>query len=130
MPAETLVVATAVAEAARSSNRELGSRGSRAAIENSAASDLTPTAAAVLATIPARWSARAQAVGLSGRWLDVTQAADAAPPIELLADDALVLGWGQVTHDQVGAARLSGLEYLISRGREKTAMAYKGSRGC
>lgn len=109
MPADALMVATAVAEAAQSSDRELGSRGSRAAIENSAASDLTPTAAAVLAAIPAWWSARAQAAGLSGRWLDVTQAVDAAPPIELPVDDALVPSWGLLTPDQVGAAYVSSL---------------------
>lgn len=109
MPVDTLVVATAVAEATRLSDRELGSRGSRAAVVNSAASDLTPTAAAVLAAIPAWWSARAEAAGLSGRWLDVTQALEAAPPVELAGDDTLVPSWGPLTPDQVGAAYVSSL---------------------
>lgn len=109
MPAETLMAATAAAKAAFSSDRELGSRGSRAAIENSAASDLTPTAAAVLAAIPAWWSARAGAAGLSGRWLDISQALEAVPPIELPVDDALVPSWGPLTPDQVGAAYVCAL---------------------
>lgn len=65
--------------------RELGARGSRAAAAGAdPAGTPSPRAAAVIAAVPAWWSARAAAVGLDGRWLDVTQAVDAPPPMDLL----------------------------------------------
>lgn len=74
-----LLVAAAMSEAVEniSTVRPLGSRGSRNEVADSGASELTPTAAAVLAAIPAWWKARASAVGLDGRWLDVEDALQA-----------------------------------------------------
>lgn len=61
--------------------RDLGARGSRAAIaSNDPAGALPETALGVLAAIPAWWEARALAAGLSGRWLDVHSAIEAAAP--------------------------------------------------
>lgn len=48
------------------------------------------SAADVLAGIPGWWAQRAQAAGLSGKWLDVTQVIDGAQPPHL-AEPALVI---------------------------------------
>jgi adenine-specific DNA-methyltransferase len=61
--------------------RELGPRGSREPVGDAdPAGPLAPTAAAVLAALPAWWERRAAAHGLTGRWLDLAQALDAAVP--------------------------------------------------
>jgi adenine-specific DNA-methyltransferase len=62
--------------------RELGARGSKVSVSDAGdAADLPGPAVAVLATVPQWWRARAEAVGLSGRWLDVAQAVAVAPPV-------------------------------------------------
>lgn len=62
--------------------RELGARGSKTSMGGvSAAADLPDAAAAVLAAVPGWWCARATAAGLTGRWLDVTQAVEAQIPV-------------------------------------------------
>jgi adenine-specific DNA-methyltransferase len=61
--------------------RDLGARGSRAAVADSNPAAALPAAAlAVLAAIPAWWDARARAAGLTGQWLDVYSAIDAPAP--------------------------------------------------
>lgn len=60
--------------------RDLGARGSRAAVADVDPSMLTERAAAVLAAVPQWWSERATEAGLTGRWLDVTWAVDAPAP--------------------------------------------------
>lgn len=65
--------------------RDLGARGSRAAVGDSdPALAASPAAAAVLAAVPGWWEARARAVGLEGRWLDVFHAVDAPRPEQLV----------------------------------------------
>lgn len=65
--------------------RDLGPRGSHAAVAGSDPSgDLPEPARRVLAAVPEWWAARAAGAGLSGRWLDVTHALElAAPPVGL-----------------------------------------------
>nr|WP_313315393.1 Eco57I restriction-modification methylase domain-containing protein [Dietzia maris] len=105
-----LLVSAAVAEALHAHpDRPLGSRGSRAAVGAGDPADLTPTAIAVLAAIPAWWKARAAAAGLTGRWLDVEHAVAATPPVELPSDPPLGESWGTLTPDQVGAAYVEAL---------------------
>lgn len=73
--------------------------------------ELTPTAAAVLAAIPAWWSARAAEAGLSGDWLDVHTAVSASPPLVLAGDyPPLEPSWGPLTPEEVGAAYVSALD--------------------
>jgi len=89
--------------------RPLGSRGSRATLgADHPGLEITPTAAAVLAAIPAWWSARATAVGLSGDWLDVGFAV-AAPPVYDLEPPPLAAEWGALTSEQVGMAYVDAL---------------------
>lgn len=106
-----LVVSVAVSEALQIAApvRPLGSRGSRADVAESAPAELTPTAIAVLAAVPAWWKAQAQAAGLDGIWLDVEHAVDARPPIELPVDPPLGDSWGSLTPEQVGAAYVEAL---------------------
>lgn len=101
-----LLVSAAVSEAVQSHqhDRPLGSRGSRGEISNADAAELTPTAVAVLAAIPAWWKAQAISAGLSGPWLDVEHAVRAEPPVALPLDPPLGDSWGELTADQVGAA--------------------------
>ncbi|WP_244236152.1 Eco57I restriction-modification methylase domain-containing protein [Micromonospora inaquosa] len=89
--------------------RPLGSRGSRVELSNSGSAELTPTATAVLAAVPAWWRAQAAAAGLAGRWLDVAQAVPAAPPVALPLDTPLTESWGSLTPEQVGAAYVEAL---------------------
>jgi adenine-specific DNA-methyltransferase len=61
--------------------RDLGPRGSRAEVANAdPAAGLPSAARQVLAAVPLWWAARAEARGLSGRWLDVNQALELEPP--------------------------------------------------
>ncbi len=60
--------------------RELGARGSRDPISDAdPAGPLTPAVVDVLAALPAWWERRAHASGLTGRWLDLTEALGAVP---------------------------------------------------
>lgn len=61
--------------------RDLGPRGSRAAVAGpDPAGNLPGSALAVLAAVPAWWAARAAAAKLSGSWLDVSHALAAPLP--------------------------------------------------
>lgn len=103
--------------------RPLGARGSRGLVGSAdPAAELTPVAAAVLAAIPAWWSARAARVGLSGEWLDVHVALDATPPLVLGETPPLEPDWGLLTAEQVGAAYVESLasETRARHGRHYT----------
>lgn len=90
--------------------RDLGPRGSRRLVGSSdPAAELTPTAAAVLAAIPAWWSARANAAGLDGAWLDVTEAVAATPPLSLPELPPLEQEWGGLSGEEVGQAYVGAL---------------------
>jgi len=68
------------------SARDLGARGSRGEVAGpDPAGPVPERAAAILAAVPGWWEALARDVGLSGRWLDVSVAVDAAPPEAALA---------------------------------------------
>lgn len=87
--------------------RELGARGSRRGVASSdPAAELTATAAAVVAAVPAWWAARARAAGLDDQWLDVEQAIDALPPCPVPSRPPLEQEWGPLTGEEVGAAGL------------------------
>uniref|UniRef100_UPI0009E6C891 Eco57I restriction-modification methylase domain-containing protein n=1 Tax=Nonomuraea pusilla TaxID=46177 RepID=UPI0009E6C891 len=103
-----LLVAAATSEAVDIA-RPLGSRGSRSKIDDSAAADLTPAAKAILAAVPAWWKAQASAAGLTGRWLDVGEALQADPPIDIPADHPLDDSWSTLAPEQVGAAYVEAL---------------------
>lgn len=92
--------------------RELGARGSRATVGSAdPAAELTPTAAAVLAAIPAWWAARAAEAGLEGRWLDVHAAVDTTPPLELAEEHPpLEPSWGPLSAEELGAAYVAALD--------------------
>lgn len=106
-----LLVVAALSEALENAPaaRPLGSRGSRGAVADSDPAELTPTATAVLAAIPAWWRAQATAVGLTGRWLEIETALQAAPPLEVPSDPPLGGSWGSLTPEQVGAAYVEAL---------------------
>lgn len=89
--------------------RPLGSRGSRGDVAEDSPAELTPTAVAVLAAIPAWWASRAEAAGLSGRWADVELALEVAPPVPLPTNPPLRASWGSLTPDQVGGAYVEAL---------------------
>ncbi|WP_374538018.1 Eco57I restriction-modification methylase domain-containing protein [Micromonospora aurantiaca (nom. illeg.)] len=110
-----LLVSAAVSEAAGSapSMRPLGSRGSRIDVTDSDPTGLTPTAAAVLAAIPAWWRAQALAAGLDGRWLDVAEAVKASPPVDVPRDSPLTGSWGSLAPEQVGAAYVEALSAAV-----------------
>lgn len=95
--------------------RELGARGSRATVGSAdPAAELTPTAAAVLAAIPAWWAARAAEVGLEGKWLDVHAAVETGPPLELAeVHPPLVPSWGPLTPEELGLAYVSALDPAV-----------------
>lgn len=103
-----VLVATAVTEAVENL-RPLGSRGSRDKVATTFAHELTPTASAVLAAVPAWWKVQAEAAGLSGEWLDVTTAISAVPPVNLPDDPPLGESWGAMTAEQVGATYVAAL---------------------
>ncbi|GAA1836275.1 N-6 DNA methylase [Nocardioides hankookensis] len=92
--------------------RELGARGSRATVGSAdPAAELTATAAAVLAAIPAWWAARAAEAGLEGRWLDVHSAVDTTPPLELAEEHPpLEPSWGPLSAEELGAAYVAALD--------------------
>ena len=103
--------------------RPLGPRGSRGVVGSAdPAAELTPVAAAVLAAIPAWWSARAARAGLDGDWLDVHYAVEATPPLVLGEAPPLEPDWGFLTPEQVGAAYVESLaaETRARHGRHYT----------
>jgi adenine-specific DNA-methyltransferase len=106
-----LFVVAAMSEAAESISalRPLGSRGSRGEVADTAAGELTPAAIAVLSAIPAWWHARASAVGLTGRWLDIEHALQARPPVDITPGPSLSEGWRSLTPEQIGAAYVEAL---------------------
>ncbi|MFF4543666.1 Eco57I restriction-modification methylase domain-containing protein [Streptomyces sp. NPDC001406] len=106
-----LLVVAALSEAVENASaaRPLGSRGSRGEIAESGPAELTPTATAVLAAIPAWWRAQAAAAGLTGRWLDIETALQADPPVDVPSDPPLGDSWGSLTPEQVGAAYVEAL---------------------
>lgn len=90
--------------------RELGPRGSRREVSSAdPAAELTPTAAAVIAAIPAWWSARASRYGLEGKWLDVSSAIDSLPPAPIPSRPPLEEKWGPLTAEEIGQAYVSAL---------------------
>ena len=86
------------------------------------AADLTPVSAAVLAAIPAWWSARATGAGLSGNWIDVHYAVEAEPPLVLGEAPPLEPDWSFLTAEQVGALYVESLapETRARHGRHYT----------
>ncbi|WJY64680.1 Eco57I restriction-modification methylase (plasmid) [Corynebacterium atrinae] len=97
-----------------SSVRPLGSRGSRRVVSSAeSAADLSPTASAVLAALPAWWSARAERAGLSGAWLDVTYAVEAEPPFSMTSLPQLEDEWGPLSGEEVGEAYVGALSSAI-----------------
>lgn len=90
--------------------RPLGARGSRRVISSAeSASDLSPTASAVLAALPSWWAARAEGAGLDGKWLDVTLAVDAEPPFSMSELPQLEEEWGVLSGEEVGQAYVEAL---------------------
>lgn len=90
------------------SNRAIGSRGSRAALgADDPAGELPESAAAVLASVPAWWAARAEAAGLTGEWLDVCCAV-AGPHPDLPTTPSPVVPLGATAED-LGAAYVAAL---------------------
>ncbi|GFZ99128.1 hypothetical protein GCM10011359_30200 [Nesterenkonia alkaliphila] len=90
--------------------RPLGARGSRRAISSAEASaELSPTASAVLAALPSWWSARAASTGLSGRWLDVTEAVNTEPPFSMSDLPQLEEEWGALSGEEVGQSYVEAL---------------------
>lgn len=85
--------------------RDPGARGSRNA-RGKAAPLMSP--ATVLAGVPEWWAQRANAAGLSGKWLDVSQAVDAALPEEVASPFDVP--------EQVGTAEQLGERYVASLG--------------
>ncbi|PSS43930.1 hypothetical protein C6401_09260 [Arthrobacter woluwensis] len=75
-----------------------------------AESTLSPTAAAVLAAIPAWWRTRASEAGLDGEWLDIQFALDAKPPFVLSEVPSLEHEWGHLPPEAVGAAYVESLD--------------------
>ncbi|MFI8632313.1 Eco57I restriction-modification methylase domain-containing protein [Microbacterium sp. NPDC077663] len=103
--------------------RPLGPRGSRGLVGSAdPAAELTPVAVAVLAAIPAWWSARATRAGLAGEWTDVHFAVDVLPPLVLGETPPLEPDWGLLTGEQVGAAYVESLasETRARHGRHYT----------
>lgn len=103
--------------------RPLGARGSRGLVGSAdPAAELTPVAAAVLAAIPAWWSARATRAGLVGEWTDVHFAVDVLPPLVLGEAPPLEPDWALLTAEQVGAAYVESLasETRARHGRHYT----------
>lgn len=93
-----------------SAARDLGPRGSREALGDAdPAGPLPAAAAAVLATVPLWWEARAREVGLSGPWLDVSRALEAEVPAVALECSALVGGLVDATGESLGLAYVSAL---------------------
>lgn len=91
-------------------DRPLGARGSRRVIGSAeASSELSPTASAVLAALPSWWSARAEGVGLTDQWLDVTRAVDAEPPFSMSELPQLEEEWGALSGEEVGQAYVEAL---------------------
>lgn len=108
---DVLVAAAVNAATVASGVRPLGSRGSRAEVREAGPAELTPAAAAVLAMIPAWWRRQASAAGLAGRWLEVTTALEAAPPVDVPSggDTPLPPGWENLSPEEVGGAYVAAL---------------------
>lgn len=93
--------------------RGLGARGSKTSVSDAgAASDLPEAAAAVLATVPLWWRARAVAAGLSDPWLDVNHAIAAPAPAYQHAEP-LDLAQVGTTGEELGGAYLSALSAQV-----------------
>lgn len=93
-----------------SAARPWGARGSRSTVGSAdPAAELTPTAAAVLAAIPAWWSVRAANAGLNGKWLDIHQALESTPPLVLAEAPPLERDWGPLSPEEVGVAYVESL---------------------
>jgi adenine-specific DNA-methyltransferase len=105
----TDLLVTATVSETTENLRPLGSRGSRGDVAATSASDLAPTATAVLAAIPAWWMAQAEAAGLEGRWLEVDQALEAQSPVELGPNPPPSASWNSLAPEQVGAAYVEAL---------------------
>lgn len=90
--------------------RDLGPRGSRSPLAGpDPAVGLPHGALQVLAAVPGWWSARAQAAGLSGEWLDVGRAvASIAPSCLHDVEPDGAISYATAAHD-LGAAYVSGL---------------------
>ncbi len=111
-------------------DRPLGARGSRRRISSAEASaELSPTASAVLAALPSWWTSRAQAAGLNGIWLDVTQAVEAEPPFSMSELPQLEEEWGALTGEEVGQAYVESLSAATRsrHGRHYTPAELSGS---
>lgn len=91
--------------------RELGARGSRDPIgDGDPAGPLTPAVVDVLAAIPLWWERRAHANGLTGRWLDLGAALDAAPPVGSSTTAPATEALARVTSDELGSAYVAALD--------------------
>lgn len=109
--------------------RALGARGSRQPLSASgSASDLNPTAAAVLAAVPAWWAVQAERAGLEGDWLEVEKAIAALPPCPVPTRPPLEDTWGDLTGEQVGQAYVEALsrETRAAHGRHYTPAPLAG----
>lgn len=105
--------------------REFGARGSRARIGHAdPTADPGKAAHAVLAGVPAWWETTALSWNLSGRWLDVGFAVDAAPP-SVDTNGVLPADLTNLRGAEVGAAYASALdrEVRVRHGRHYTPWA-------
>ncbi len=117
MPDLLDVAAMSVPVQGASTERPLGSRGSRVEVSDSRPAELTAAATSVLAAVPAWWRAQAAAAGLSRQWLNVEDAVQAPIPVAVSPDAALTAqavtarpeSWGSLTPEQVGAAYVEAL---------------------
>ncbi|MBV9763369.1 MAG: hypothetical protein JOZ48_00875, partial [Acidobacteriaceae bacterium] len=77
-----------------------GPRGSLVEVSGTDSTGTLPGAArGVLAVVPPWWAARADSLGLSGRWLDVNQAIEVQPPCRL--DTGVHLDSSSMTLDKI-----------------------------
>lgn len=106
--------------------RDLGARGSRAAVASADPAGPLPDAAAqLLRGVDGWWRARATAAGLDGRWLDVAQAVEAAVPVVLLDSGPAEALDRALSAEAVGAAYASRLTAQVRarHGRHYTPAA-------
>lgn len=118
--APTMITAGTVA-------RDLGARGSRAAVAGpDPAASLPESALAVLAAVPAWWAARAAAATLSGSWLDVGHALAAPLPAGLRdTEPDESVSFAASAHD-VGSAYVAALSPQV-RARRRALGLRRGS---
>ena len=106
--------------------RDLGARGSRAAVvESDPAGPVSASAAAVLAAVPGWWEATARESGLSGRWLDVSAAMESVPPEAALNGSPDTSIGAHISGEDLGAAYAAALspEVRSRHGRHYTPAA-------